>query len=197
MCANISVNSTWNRPTEITGQTTWCCDVYLLIFIYNICRDASVNHFGEDGWSRGAVPPAGLLRQAHLLTLGAQWSLRVSPTEQRHVKGIVHPNMKVHWLSTQHYADWGKHSWSLRCKQLCSQIPQNPLKSNLNDVAYGHLDDITHAAWSHYYCFVVLLHFKKWSPLTSTGLDLAAAAVYPWNSSSVLWTHLLHLHSGE
>lgn len=57
--------------------------VYLVIFINNIRRDAFVNHFREDGRSRGAILPAGLLCQLHLVTFGAQWSLRVSETQDR------------------------------------------------------------------------------------------------------------------
>lgn len=55
--------------------------VYLVIFINNIRRDAFVNHFREDGRSRGAILLAGLLCQLHLVTFGAQWSLRVSETQ--------------------------------------------------------------------------------------------------------------------
>lgn len=54
--------------------------VYLLVFINNVCRDAFVNHFGEDGWSWVAILLASLLCQPHLVTLGAQWSLWVSGT---------------------------------------------------------------------------------------------------------------------
>lgn len=54
--------------------------VYLLIFIYNICGDAFVYHFGEYGWSWGAVLLAGLLCQPHLVTFAAQWSLWVRDT---------------------------------------------------------------------------------------------------------------------
>lgn len=51
---------------------------YLLIFINDICRDTFINHFGEDGWSWGAILLAGLLCQTHLVPFGAQWSLWVT-----------------------------------------------------------------------------------------------------------------------
>lgn len=63
-----------------------CVLVYLLVLKDDICWDAFVNHFGEDGRSWGAVPPAGLLCQPHLVALGAQWSLQVNDThDTQHV----------------------------------------------------------------------------------------------------------------
>lgn len=53
-------------------------NLYLFIFINDVCRYAFVYHFGENGWSWGAVLPGSLLCQPHLVTLGAQWSLWVT-----------------------------------------------------------------------------------------------------------------------
>lgn len=49
--------------------------MYLLIFIDDVCRDAFVNHFGENGWSWVTILLKSLLCQSHLVALGAQWSL--------------------------------------------------------------------------------------------------------------------------
>lgn len=49
--------------------------MYLLIFINDVCRDAFVNHFGENGWSWVAVLLGSLLCQSHLIALGAQRSM--------------------------------------------------------------------------------------------------------------------------
>ena len=54
-------------------------------------------------------------------------------------KGIVHKKMRIHSLSTRHYADGGvcevlestKHFWSLRGKLCCSQIQYKSSKWGL------------------------------------------------------------------
>lgn len=68
---DLSFASQWNRLTERLVIVL----VYLFIFINNVCRDAFVNHFGENGWSWVAILSGSLLCQPHLVTLGAQWSL--------------------------------------------------------------------------------------------------------------------------
>lgn len=62
--------------------------VYLVVFINNICRDAFIDHFGEDCRSWGAVLLAGLLCQFHLITSGAERSLQVNET-QSHSRNTV------------------------------------------------------------------------------------------------------------
>lgn len=52
--------------------------MYLLVFIDDVCRNALVNHFGENGWSCVAVLLGSLLCQFHLIALGAQPSLGAS-----------------------------------------------------------------------------------------------------------------------
>lgn len=59
--------------------------LYLFILINDICRDAFVDHFGEDGWSWGAVLLAGFLCQPHLVTFGAQGSLGVNNGHASHM----------------------------------------------------------------------------------------------------------------
>lgn len=63
--------------------------VYLLIFINDICRDAFVNHFGEDGWGWGAILLAGLLCQPHLVTFGAQGSLTHDTEEENKSSELI------------------------------------------------------------------------------------------------------------
>lgn len=62
-------------------------NLYLVILINNVCRNAFVYHFGEDGWSWGAVLIGSLLCQPHLVTLGAQWSLWVRGRQARLTQG--------------------------------------------------------------------------------------------------------------
>lgn len=45
---------------------------YLLVFIYNVCRDAFVNHFGEDRRARVTILLGSLLCQFHLIAVGTQ-----------------------------------------------------------------------------------------------------------------------------
>ena len=63
----------WN-PTDnrLEHEAARC---YLLILVDDVCREALVDNLGEDGGSWRPVPPAGLLRQAHLVPSGAQSSL--------------------------------------------------------------------------------------------------------------------------
>lgn len=63
--------------------------VYLFIFINNVCGYAFVYHFGENGWSWGAILLGSLLCQPHLVTLGAQWPLWVRDGERAHTGGKV------------------------------------------------------------------------------------------------------------
>lgn len=75
---DLSLALQWNRLME---RLLVIVLVYLFIFINNVCRDAFVNHFGENGWSWAAIVLGSLLCQPHLVTLGAQWSLWFNETE--------------------------------------------------------------------------------------------------------------------
>lgn len=65
--------------------------MYLLIFVNDVCRDAFVNHFGENGWNWVAVLLRSLLCQPHLIALGAQPSLGVCLWVNTHT-GDMHRN---------------------------------------------------------------------------------------------------------
>ena len=52
----------------------------------------------------------------------SQWHFRDNHTSERLLKGIVHPKMRIHSLSTHRNA---KHLWSFRGKQCCSRIQYN------------------------------------------------------------------------
>ena len=92
-------------------------------------------------------------------------------------KEKVHWKMKIHSLSTHHYANGevGKVQ-----KTRVNSVAAKSNISNMNAGAYGHLDDTTGAVWRHVMLFSVVFYIWRSSPpVTSIVLDLAATLFTP------------------
>ena len=141
VAASRLTGSPWWWPWMTTSLLSSQLGTFIVSFLISLCSSCCTSSPGEKNmWIKQntlynfCTPTITIDNHS---ARARNWAAKRNSTVSHGVKGIVHWKIKIHSLSTHHYADGGggggggegfeftKHFWSLRGKQCCSRIQCN------------------------------------------------------------------------